>query len=623
MTIATDLYVLGKVASACILLAGLGWLACRFLKSRPATRHLIAASTLAACLALPTLSYVSLKTGVVLVPIAVTQEQDATESDLVVTAQAVDQPQFEASHPPLLDPGHFREPAKTDWVLVSAFLYGLVTVLSLARLAVGAIRIHRIIKSASPLEPVFADHWALARVDADKPDPFDRICRSNLLQSPVAIGLFRPVLILPAYFDETASAVALRQVFAHETAHINGKHLWFGLLGRLATAFLWPIPFVHWLADDMSRAQEEICDSAAIVIGARTDYARLLLTLSQAGGRADIVGVTCGILSSKFPIRARIATILDTKTRKHTTMKRTTQAAVISGVVATLVALAGTQVVFAQQEPENGSAVAAAAPSGEATQMKTAIAAQPVAAESQQEDQVREQLRTLKSERLRLRRQLATLRQSNRSRKGARLGSASVPGVPSPFEESTSLKPGVPTGSDPFLQSKSAIRTGQLGGNGLRTGTAAPRVAIVPRSGLAEPASIPRNGFAPTGTTVDPVLPSIEIEERSARLQGTRAIGPSSRPGTPVSTMPAIAGETLSAPRAPGVRTIGHGELATTLKVATQVRTPKTVIKQATVIIYDDGTTQIIGGQVEKPAPAKATKVASPKKPSPNKVKSK
>ncbi len=98
-------------------------------------------------------------------------------------------------------------------------------------------------------------------------DRLPLIAVSPKLASPVAVGLIRPLVILPEGLIESLSPSALADVLVHESAHILRLDPLVGLLQRLAEMVYWPHPLVHLLNRRLARAREEICDNHVLKHG--------------------------------------------------------------------------------------------------------------------------------------------------------------------------------------------------------------------------------------------------------------------------------------------------------------------------------------------------------------------
>lgn len=101
---------------------------------------------------------------------------------------------------------------------------------------------------------------------------------SARVQTPMACGLLRPRVYLPAHFD----AQAMDLVLMHEGEHIRRKHLWAKAAMRVALCVHWFNPLVWAMALWLSHDLELACD-ARVVSGLsprdRARYAHLLVSM--------------------------------------------------------------------------------------------------------------------------------------------------------------------------------------------------------------------------------------------------------------------------------------------------------------------------------------------------------
>ena len=112
---------------------------------------------------------------------------------------------------------------------------------------------------------------------------------SRAVGSPLTLGLFRPVILLPAGWRDW-SAEQLRLVLAHELAHVRRRDFLAGLVAELAVCLCWFHPLVRWLAGRLRLEQEYAADArAASAAGDAMTYVRCLarLALEQGAGRGS------------------------------------------------------------------------------------------------------------------------------------------------------------------------------------------------------------------------------------------------------------------------------------------------------------------------------------------------
>jgi len=103
---------------------------------------------------------------------------------------------------------------------------------------------------------------------------------SDFVAGPVSVGLFHPIVLLPAELVEQLNPAQLDQVLAHEFAHARGDHV-VSMLQQVVIALLWPHPLVHLLSRRLNQAREALCDNAVLIRHDQTDYAATLLQIAE------------------------------------------------------------------------------------------------------------------------------------------------------------------------------------------------------------------------------------------------------------------------------------------------------------------------------------------------------
>ncbi|MCG8413691.1 MAG: ankyrin repeat domain-containing protein [Pseudomonadales bacterium] len=89
------------------------------------------------------------------------------------------------------------------------------------------------------------------------------VLTSEQIQAPMAVGLLRPVILLPANFYQNLDEQQLRHVLMHEHAHHQRKDLWVSLATGIITALFWWSPVVASFKRDVRLYREIVCDQRA------------------------------------------------------------------------------------------------------------------------------------------------------------------------------------------------------------------------------------------------------------------------------------------------------------------------------------------------------------------------
>lgn len=163
------------------------------------------------------------------------------------------------------------------------------------------------------------------------------------LKVPLSIGVLRPILLLPKqrYSDEEG-----RFIYEHELLHIKNYDTLFKLLEVLATGLNWYNPLVYWLARELSKVSENVCDEQiALNCGEeqRKMYGQLILkTVTSEAGKSFAYTAPFG--SSKENVKERISLML--KTRKSKAGMR-----ILAVCFTAAIGLAGSFPVLAYEKP--------------------------------------------------------------------------------------------------------------------------------------------------------------------------------------------------------------------------------------------------------------------------------
>ncbi len=109
-----------------------------------------------------------------------------------------------------------------------------------------------------------------------------RLLESREAVSPMALGLWRPSVLIPAGVLEALPPGDARTVLAHELAHLRRGDVWLNWL-RLAVVGFWWFHPVAWLLSRMLRqVNEDCCDDLLLVDGVtnQSDYCDTLLRVA-------------------------------------------------------------------------------------------------------------------------------------------------------------------------------------------------------------------------------------------------------------------------------------------------------------------------------------------------------
>ena len=131
--------------------------------------------------------------------------------------------------------------------------------------------------------------------------------------TPLAMGIWKPCVLLPNGLASRLERQQLRSVLLHELTHLQRGDVRLGLVQRLIEAVYFYNPVVLWISRQIDREREASCDDRAIRAAgtAAPDYAECLIDVSRqlVTGKAAVLSV--GAFRNAFELRHRVHRLLD------------------------------------------------------------------------------------------------------------------------------------------------------------------------------------------------------------------------------------------------------------------------------------------------------------------------
>jgi beta-lactamase regulating signal transducer with metallopeptidase domain len=125
---------------------------------------------------------------------------------------------------------------------------------------------------------------------------FKAVFCSDHVHEAMAVGILRPVILVPVSWVTHMCPDMLEAIIAHELAHIRRHDLWVNLVQRIVETLFFYHPAVWWMSKCIRQEREYCCDQiAADMIAGRATYASALhragqLTLSASHAMAMGLG---------------------------------------------------------------------------------------------------------------------------------------------------------------------------------------------------------------------------------------------------------------------------------------------------------------------------------------------
>jgi HEAT repeat protein/beta-lactamase regulating signal transducer with metallopeptidase domain len=345
------------IAKATILLAAAGLVSFALRHASAAARHLVWTLALTSALVLPVLSFALPRWQLTIV----TLETPAATPAVVDTPSAIrigrpenrhyNSSQAATSHKASssrglsndtvsagavsgsLVPSAFSS-VRLSWPAILLMIWSVGALAILARVAAGLFavqwmsrRTHRVID---------APWLGLAKALATELgiSPRIRFLRSHRATMPMAWGLWRPAVLMPADAD-TWPVERLRIVLLHELAHVKRRDCLTHMVAQIACALYWFNPLAWVAAKQVRTERERACDDLVLVAGTRgPDYADQLLEIARVMGSTRFPSVLAGAslaMAHRSQLEGRLMAILDpTVPRSGMTRVRTAVASMVA-----------------------------------------------------------------------------------------------------------------------------------------------------------------------------------------------------------------------------------------------------------------------------------------------------
>jgi beta-lactamase regulating signal transducer with metallopeptidase domain len=191
---------------------------------------------------------------------------------------------------------------------------------------------------------------------------------SDEIETPVVLGLFEPVILIPASLVGKIGWSDFDHVALHELAHLRRYDDWMNLVQKVLEALLPIQPALFWIGRQINLVREAACDDCVIAeTGHPKPYAESLTRIAEISCRARAGLLASGVAGNPSQLYRRVQHLLD---RKGNVVPRIRVApmTVATGIIAVLVwmTLYAPQVV-ALEQPGTSEAAAADVPTGPGT----------------------------------------------------------------------------------------------------------------------------------------------------------------------------------------------------------------------------------------------------------------
>ncbi|MCZ6486372.1 MAG: M56 family metallopeptidase [Acidobacteria bacterium] len=247
---------------------------------------------------------------------------------------------------PLQDPARLSRPVPLltrtgPWLTWAVMFWFAGALALLVRLMVGWISAWWLVRRA---QPIAEKRWKILLRDLGS--QVGLAARVTLLQSdramtPMAWGLFRPVVLLPKDRSQWSDELR-RMVLLHELAHVKRRDCLVQLIASMACSLYWINPMVWMAARRLRIERERACDDHVLSRGVRaSDYAETLLQMARSL-RSRSFSSMATVTMATSQLESRVLAILNPRLHRGA-LSRGAMALSIAGVACLALPLAAMQ----------------------------------------------------------------------------------------------------------------------------------------------------------------------------------------------------------------------------------------------------------------------------------------
>jgi uncharacterized protein YjbI with pentapeptide repeats len=138
-----------------------------------------------------------------------------------------------------------------------------------------------------------------------------RLCVSEAIDVPVAVGLFDAMILIPKSLLERLSPAEVEQISLHELAHLRRADDWSNCLQRLIVAALGWNPAAIFIGQQLELEREVACDDWVLAsVGAVRPYAMCLTKMAETAAWPHHPMPAPGVFTTRKQISLRIERLL-------------------------------------------------------------------------------------------------------------------------------------------------------------------------------------------------------------------------------------------------------------------------------------------------------------------------
>lgn len=150
-----------------------------------------------------------------------------------------------------------------------------------------------------------------------------RVLLSDLVSVPTAIGIFRPVILMPISLQTGLSMQEVESILAHELAHIRRNDYLINIFQSVAEILFFYHPAMWWISGIIRDERENCCDDMAVsILGDSLVYSRTLARMNELNVQQTYTQTALAFNGKKGSLLGRIKRLFGHKNENNVLAER-------------------------------------------------------------------------------------------------------------------------------------------------------------------------------------------------------------------------------------------------------------------------------------------------------------
>jgi beta-lactamase regulating signal transducer with metallopeptidase domain len=199
----------------------------------------------------------------------------------------------------------------SSWAYFLFAMWAMGATLLLSRVGLGLRRVRNLRRNCAEVDLASLDP-AVAGILRNSCSRRVKLCVSDEVAVPAAIGFFRPAIVFPQWLLSQLSPAEMEVIVLHELAHLRRWDDWTNLAQKILKAMFFFHPAVWWIENRLTLEREMACDDMVLAqTGSPTAYASSLISFAEKLHNARGLALAQALVSRVHQLSQRIAQILD------------------------------------------------------------------------------------------------------------------------------------------------------------------------------------------------------------------------------------------------------------------------------------------------------------------------